>query len=80
MNVASRPLVVWLCLAALLVALAAPGVASDHFTSVLVPLGPVFTSMLVTLIRLRSAASDEQLVSLLSLTASRAPPAQPSLD
>jgi hypothetical protein len=80
MHAASRPLIVWLCLAALLVALAAPGAASDHFTSVLVPLGPVFTWMLVTLISRLSAASDEQLVSLLSLTASRAPPAQSPLD
>ncbi len=64
---------VWLCLA-VMVFTACTGVAVDHFSAVLVPLGLVFLTIGSVVIQREARRSSEQPVALLSLLLSRGPP------
>ena len=64
---------VWLCLA-VMVLTACTGVAVDHFSAVLVPLGLVFLTIGSVVIQREARRSRQQPVALLSLLLSRAPP------
>ena len=65
--------IVWICLVVVVVT-ACTGVAVDHFSAVLVPLGLVFLTIGSVVIRRKARRSTEQSVALLSLLLSRAPP------
>ena len=72
----TRRSVAFLCIAVLVFAAFVPTVSSNLFDAILTPLWLVFPAATVIVIRRKAARSDEQPVSLLSLIASRAPPAR----
>ena len=74
-----RKLLALLCVAILVFAVFAPSAAGHDTLAFLTPVWLIFQPALTVVSTLESTSSREQPVSLLSLGASRAPPAAPSL-